>query len=137
MPLSLFTSTLPLTATFYTTSMQRDLARANAMLSAVPCIATLIELQELPPNDSPGAEQGAPLAAGRVLLQNELSLVYWGKLNKAESGELFFLMLMSLAKTLILPDHPKSSGCDVPDHPSRYRYGLHFACIPLQGHGIC
>ena len=54
------------------------------MMSALPCIATLLEL-----HPEKGASQGGEESPvkGRVLLQNELSLAYWGKLNtKIESG---------------------------------------------------
>ena len=57
------------------------------MMSAVPCIATLLELREIP-RGSEAFEGSSPLATGRVLLQNKLSLAYWGKLTaKNETGE--------------------------------------------------
>ncbi len=70
--------------------------RANTMLSATPCIATLLELawsREAPgeerSSEAGGADAGGgggqqgmqQLVSGRVLLQNELSLAYWGKLT--------------------------------------------------------
>ena len=63
------------------------------MISAVPCVAPLLEL--LPDGDGgviPSAEDGAESSVvqqvkGRVLLQNELSLAYWGRLNtRTETG---------------------------------------------------
>ena len=62
--------------------LQRKLLRATAMMSAVPCIATLLELV---PSVHPASPEGT--MEGRVLLQNDLSQAYWGKLStKAESG---------------------------------------------------
>jgi len=53
------------------------------MISAVPCIATLIQLHEAPPLNNEDGTQ----VTGRVLLQNKLSLAYWGKLTvKNETG---------------------------------------------------
>ncbi len=60
------------------------------MLSAVPCIATLLELGPGTGSlDSLGcACPSAEGATGRVLLQNELSLAYWGKLtSKSHTGK--------------------------------------------------
>ena len=52
------------------------------MMSAVPCIATLLELHEIS-----GGDEGM-MATGRVLLQNKLSLAYWGHLtSKNETGK--------------------------------------------------
>ena len=69
---------------------QRELARASIMMSAVPCIATLMTLREvsLPQHDG----KDAPRATGRILLQNKLSLAYWGKLTvKNETGEAIYI----------------------------------------------
>ena len=72
---------------------QREQVRASAMISAIPCVATLLEL--LPEGDggvAQAAGDGAESSAvqqikGRVLLQNELSLAYWSKLNtRTETG---------------------------------------------------
>jgi hypothetical protein len=55
------------------------------MMSAVPCIATLLELQAQP--EGAASSGGHALVTGRVLLQNKLSLAYWGKLTaKSETG---------------------------------------------------
>lgn len=58
--------------------------RAGAMLSAIPCIATLIELHEEVPEDL-DSESGIAIR-GRVLLQNDLSLAYWGKLSSTNQN---------------------------------------------------
>ena len=66
--------------------------RASAMISAVPCIATLVQLEEVADWVPPGKEGELeihlpPLAYGRVLFQNDLSLSYWGRLStKVDSG---------------------------------------------------
>ena len=63
------------------------------MISAVPCIATLLELHDVPLSEEEGNEgvegvEGAekPLATGQILLQNDLSLAYWGKLSSKDAS---------------------------------------------------
>ena len=69
---------------------QRELARASIMMSAVPCIATLMTLREVSTAQHDGRD--APRAMGRILLQNKLSLAYWGKLTvKNETGEAIYI----------------------------------------------
>ena len=75
---------------------QRRLLRTQALVDAMPCIATLVEL--LPPTQLGGqqqeqqqekqegqhqeGQQAAQVLTGRVLLQNKQSVDYWGKLSR-------------------------------------------------------
>ncbi|GAX76114.1 hypothetical protein CEUSTIGMA_g3557.t1 [Chlamydomonas eustigma] len=82
---------------------QRELMRGRAMITAVPCIATLIELVQpgkevesrnrMSQNPTSLREAAATngqtidqigLITGRILLQNELSLAFWGKLSASD-----------------------------------------------------
>jgi hypothetical protein len=63
----------------HTSDKQGSLLRAGAMISAIPCIATLMELH--PTSDDFYSSPGQ-LFSGRILMQNELSLAYWGKLDQ-------------------------------------------------------
>lgn len=69
------------------------------MISAVPCIATLLELSPSPPSehsdgllilksDGSGLETSADVQlTGRLLMQNELSVAYWGKMtSRGDAG---------------------------------------------------
>lgn len=65
------------------------------MMSALPCIATLLELL---PEKGDSENELKSTVKGRILLQNELSLAYWGKLDKKveSGGKATYLLFNSL-----------------------------------------
>ena len=77
--------------------VQDGLLRAEAMISAIPCIATLMELH--PSNQDPSGPPGQ-LFTGRILMQNELSLIYWGELDGSDPKGSWLLV-----KTLLASQH--------------------------------
>ncbi|GAX74599.1 hypothetical protein CEUSTIGMA_g2047.t1 [Chlamydomonas eustigma] len=81
------------------TKEQDALARSFAMISSVPCIATLLELRPVgnPSLDQVEGEDRSTAFQGCILMQNQLSISYWGELS-TNHPQGSWLLLMELFK---------------------------------------